>query len=89
MRVFDGALLFELKATHGFPIDFAIDRILAAGIKQIDWVRFIEAARANGWWDFQTYRVLCEALEDSALSTSVRTAILDGCRRYVLEREVA
>lgn len=25
----------------------------------IDWPEFIEAARRNKWWDFQTYDVKC------------------------------
>jgi alanyl-tRNA synthetase len=83
-RTFPGATLFELKATHGFPIEFALDRIIDAGFRSVDWPGFIEAARSNEWWDFQTMRVLEEALRDSMLTQSVKRAISDGCKNYIL-----
>ncbi len=81
---FDGARLFDLKAEHGLPIDFALDRVIAAGVRAVDWPAFIERARACGWWDFQTFRALSEAVRDSDLPRTVQGSILDGFKRYVL-----
>ena len=83
MKAFDGAALFELKATHGFPLDFAIDRITEAGVG-IDWNGFVEAARMNGWWDFQTYEVVSHALEDAGLPPMDRDSVRGNLRRFIL-----
>ncbi len=43
-KVFPGNVLFNFKATNGFPLDFAIHRIIAEAGLAIGWVDFIEAA---------------------------------------------
>ena len=66
-KVFPGNVLFNFKATNGFPLDLAIHRIIAEAGLAIGWVDFIEAARSNKWYDFQTYEVVSHALEDAML----------------------
>lgn len=66
-KVFPGNVLFNFKATNGFPLDFAIHRIIVEVGLAIGWVDFIEAARSNKWYDFQTYEVVSHALEDAML----------------------
>ena len=83
--MFDGAVLFELKATHGFPLDFALDRIINQRGCAVDWVGFIEAARSNKWWDFQTYKVLQEGLLDAGLPRGMAREIELRFQRYVLK----
>ena len=39
--MFDGAVLFELKATHGFPLDFSLDRIINQGGCSVDWAALL------------------------------------------------
>ena len=78
-----GWFLFDLKATHGLPIDFALDKIMEHKAT-VEWPSFIERARKCGRWDFQTYRELSHALEDSSVGRGARKDILDGFKRYVL-----
>lgn len=82
--LFRGDVLFELKDTHGFPLDFALDRIMSTEKMAVDWVAFIEAARARGWWDFQTYDVISHALVDAQIPRPTSAAILDRFKRYAL-----
>lgn len=82
--IFRGDVLFEMKATHGFPLDFALDRIINEKGFVVDWVAFIEAARRNKWWDFQTYEVICHAMEDAMLPKDMQAAIRERFQLYVL-----
>lgn len=81
--MFDGAQLFELKATYGFPLDFAIEKIFSAGWA-IEWAGFIEAARRNKRWDYQTYEELQHALADAEVDKDVAKAIIDRFKVYVI-----
>jgi hypothetical protein len=83
-RCFSGATLFGLKATHGLPLGFALDRIINTAGVAVEWPSFIEAARKNGWWDYQTYEVLCHGLEDGDIPKDVQAGIRSGFQRYVL-----
>jgi cytochrome P450 len=78
----DGALVFHLKATHGLPLDFIIDRSASEG--GIDWVGFAEEARLQGWWDFQTYDAIRYALQDAFLPKNEQQAVLNEFKRFVL-----
>ena len=82
--LFPGALLFDLKATHGLPLDFALDQIIVQKGCAVDWVGFIEAARCNDWWDFQTYEFLCHGMADAQLPGEMQQGIRQGFQRYVL-----
>jgi alanyl-tRNA synthetase len=83
-QVFSGALLFTIKATHGFPLDFALDRVINDEGLAVGWVEFIEEARRNGWWDFQTHQAIQHGVEDAGLSREMREAILRRFQLYVL-----
>lgn len=63
MQIFPESRLFELKATHGLPLEVAIDRISEDGFS-IDWCGFIDCARLNGWYDFRTLKLIEQALND-------------------------
>lgn len=82
-NVFPGDVLFELKATHGLPLDVAIEQIFNRGIV-IDWVGFIEAARKNNWWDFQTYDVILDALRDALCDNELIDGIKLRFQMYVM-----
>lgn len=82
-QVFSGRTLFELKASHGFPLDFALVKLAGEGLA-VDWPEYIEAARSNGRWDFQTYREVCDAIAEAQLPAGVQAAIREGFQRYVL-----
>lgn len=76
-----GSFLFDMKDTQGLPIDFALDALMERGFS-VEWPSFIDRARQAGWWDFQTYRVLRHALQDSSVPRGVRDAILEAFQRY-------
>lgn len=52
--VFPGKYLFILKDTMGLPLDFGVSKILSESLV-IDWTSYIEEARSQGRWDYQTY----------------------------------
>lgn len=87
MQIFPGALLFDLRSTHGLPLDFALDRIMNVEHMPVEWPGFIEAARANGWWDFQTFEVVQHALIDAQVPRDTTHAILQRFKLYVLKVE--
>ena len=82
--LFPGDLLFDLKATHGLPLEFALDKIIVQEGCAVDWVGFIEAARRNDWWDFRTYETVCHGMADAQLSEDMQQGIRHGFQRYVL-----
>lgn len=86
-QMFRGDVLFDLKCTHGFPLDFALDRIINDEGMAVDWVAFIEAARKNNWWDYQTYEVICHAMEDASISREMQAEILLRFKLYVMANE--
>lgn len=51
----------------------------------IDWVGFIETARKNSWWDFQTYKLLVHALADAQIAPDKQKGSLDRFKLYVLK----
>ena len=81
--IFSGEKLFNLKATHGLPLDFAVDRIFERGYV-VGWPDFIEAARHNKWYDYQTYEAISHAVADAMLQKDTQAAILAGCRLYIM-----
>lgn len=83
MQTVPGSLLFDWKATHGLPIDFALDRLIERRIG-VEWPSYIERARECGRYDFQTYDDLTHGLEDSSVPRATVSAILAASRRYIL-----
>jgi hypothetical protein len=81
---FPGGMLFKLKVEQGFPLELALDRIAARGIRCVDWIDLIETARADGWLDFQTFDMLRHAIGESMFPKHGKEAVLDGFKAYVL-----
>ena len=82
--MFDGAVLFELKATYGLPLCIAIEKIMIEAEFVINWPQYIEMARKNGWWDFKTYDEIEFNLIDAGINKEVRQHILGRCKAYIL-----
>lgn len=82
-NMFSGRELFEMKATYGLPLDFALEMIRDAGLV-VEWVGFIEAARDNGWWDYQTYDVMKTVLPQAGYTEDEQYNILQRFKLYVL-----
>lgn len=73
-----------LAAVASITANFALDRIINERGLVVSWDKFIEAARRNGWWDFQTYDALSHAMIDAMLPREMQSAILDRFKLYVL-----
>jgi alanyl-tRNA synthetase len=82
--MFNGSVLFELKVTHGLPLDFALDRIINDLGMAVDWVAFIESARKHKWWDYQTYALITHSMTDAGISRELRESITSGFQAYVV-----
>ena len=80
----NGDWLFELKATHGLPLDIAIDEIINNYQYVINWPQFIEAARRNKWWDFKTFDEISYSLVDADIDKQTQKCILDRCKLYIM-----
>jgi len=81
---YPGAKLFQLKATHGLPLENAVDTILNRAKIVIDWEGFIDEARKNGWYDFQTIENIENALVDADVLKDTREQIIQRCKHYVM-----
>jgi hypothetical protein len=87
--MFSGKKLFELKATHGLPLDVAISKIFDDSLQtRIDWAEFIETARSNGWWDYQTIEVMEIALTDADVRREYRDEVLQRVKMYMLANPI-
>lgn len=82
--IFKGSDLFELKATHGFPLEVAIDTIFENNFL-IDWTSFIDQARKNKWYDFQTYETICYALDESFLDKEFKQQVKLRLQAYIMK----
>ena len=80
--LFDGALLFSLKATHGLPLDFAVGRIFDEDFA-VDWVEFVKAARRNGWLDAQIFDAVRYALLDAGAPREIQSGITSRLANYM------
>ena len=83
--IFCGGTLFELTATHGLPIDVALDRLVNDKKFAIDWISFVETARSNGWWNFQTYDVICQAMADALIDADLQSSIKTRLQLYITQ----
>ncbi len=83
--LFPGDTLFHIKDTHGLPLEMALDRIITDQGMAVDWVGFIQAARASGWYDFQTIKVISHALADADLPKDYREAVTQRCKLFILK----
>lgn len=85
-KYFSGRTLFELKATHGIPLDISLREICGVCGLTVRWDEFIEAARENKRWDFQTFDELKAALEDTGTFHKYDIeGVLEGFKHYVLQ----
>lgn len=87
-NLFSGKTVFELKATHGLPLDVAVDRIIVQNNMAINWPEFICAARKNLRWDFQTISDIENALIDADVNRSDVAEIVTRCKMWVMQNPI-
>jgi hypothetical protein len=78
-----GKLLFDLKTSNGLPLDFSLARVLDAGFG-VEWPSFIDAARKNGWFDFQTIKEMSNALVDASATRDYIEGVVVRAKLYML-----
>lgn len=85
--IYSGDKLFNLKATHGVPLDIALSALLDQNIR-VNWVEFIDTARRNKWWDFQTLEAITDALEDAGYARNDIHNITIRVKAYMLANKM-
>ena len=83
--MFDGKFLFNLKATYGFPLDFALEKILDR--MPIDWPGFVDEARRNKRYDYQTLEDITHLMQDADLPKGYQHAVIAGFKNYVVKND--
>lgn len=83
--IFCGKKLFELKATHGMPLDVAIQEIVDSGAR-ISWGEFVDQARANMWWDFQILELVETSLGMTILDRDYRAEVVQRMKLYMMAK---
>lgn len=83
-NVFSGARLFELKATHGVPLEISVPAILNKG-KVITWDQFIDQARMNKLWDFQILEMITHAIQDAGMDPDYISGVIARTKLYMLK----
>ena len=78
-------MLFDLKAQSGLPFDVILERVIKVEKMNVDWVQFIETARKNKWFDFQTMDSISNALLDARISRRRSRIILACMKQYILD----
>lgn len=86
-NIFPGRRLFQLKATHGVPLEISLENLTRRSMV-VDWEGFIEEARLSGWYDFQTLEVIQNALAD-VFDRDYQEAITLRLKRYILRNPMA
>jgi len=83
--VVDGAFVYQLKATYGLPLSVSLDRIINEDGFMISWSDFIDEARKNKIWDFQTIDEIEYSLIDAGIPKKIQKQILDRCKIYIMK----
>lgn len=74
---FPGKRLFYLRDTHGLPLADSLQVVRSKGLV-VEWPSYIDAARANGWYDY----MIVESVE--AAFTDLGIAQLDYAKTVLL-----
>jgi len=83
MNLVPGSEVFRLKDERGLPLPVGIDLCLTSG-RSIEWPSFIEAARSAGWYDFQTFAQIKNALAEADVGDEYAHGVLQRFKLYVL-----
>lgn len=86
--MFSGKTAFELKATHGLPLDVVVDRVIVQNKTAINWPEFICTARQNLRWDFQTISDIENALMDADVDRTDAAQIVTRCKLWVMQNPI-
>ena len=84
MITFEGRKLFDLKAQHGLPLDFALSVIVDRGLV-VEWPSFIRRARENGWYDFQTIKAISAAVVDAYMDRERAEQVITAAKLFMLK----
>lgn len=84
VAVYPGDKLFHLRTTHGLPIGDALQRIITANLT-VTWIPFIQEARKNGWYDFQSLEAIEQAWVDADLPKHEIGVIMVRLKQWIVE----
>lgn len=83
--MFPGDKLFELKATHGVPLDICLYDIMILNKLPVSWCDFIDQARKNKVWDFQIIAMIETGLSDAGISKETIDEIINRSKLYIMK----
>ena len=78
-----GEFVFDLKASHGFPLDFALAIIIDQKGYMVSWPGFVQEALKNNWYGYQIYEAIEHALVEAQINKALTQNILSGLREYM------
>lgn len=84
VELFSGRTAFNLKATHGLPLDAVFHTVIVEKNLMIDWPEFICAARENKRWDFQTVPDVEQSLSDAGVHRDTISEIIARMKLWIL-----
>jgi len=87
-KFFDGAILFNLYAEHGLPLEMSLMRIDQEG-KTVNWPLFIQEATKNGWSLKKTYTTIIAGVRDAEIYTREQMAEFENMAKLFFLREAA
>lgn len=83
--MFPGDKLYELKATHGVPLDISIYEVMTLHGLSVSWCNFIDQARKNKVWDFQIVAMIETGLTDAGISKETIDEIISRAKLYIMK----
>lgn len=84
MKFIEGKFLFDMKAQNGLPLDFSVAAVSDRGFI-VEWPSFIRRARENGWFDFQTIKVITQAVADAYVDKKYAEQVVIRAKLFMLK----
>lgn len=85
MKIFDGAKAFQMKATHGLTLDIVIDHVMVKHSFTISWDKYIEEARRNKRFDYQTIQEIEVGLSDAGIDKAIVHETIQRAKLFILK----
>jgi len=80
---YPGDKFFHLKTTHGVSWTVAVYLVMVKYRFVIDWISFVQEARKNKWYDFQTVKAIESSLQESGVDRTLVDGIMLRMKHYM------
>jgi len=82
-NIFSGKIAFNLKDTHGLPLDIVFDEVINKQERMIDWLEFCLEAATHGWENQKIFKEIGYALSDARVHKELTSGILNRLKIYL------